>query len=94
LKHRQGAKFNRHNHGPTKVPAVHHQYRRLHGEALKQATALIAARLEPKDIVMALSKTLDVPPSWQDISNLIKRTQNIELNSNTSIDALKLALDE
>jgi hypothetical protein len=61
LKHRQGAKFNRHNHGPTKVLVVHHQYRRLHSDALTQATTLIATRLEAKDIVVALLKTLDIP---------------------------------
>jgi hypothetical protein len=94
LKHRQGPQFARHNHGPTMKPSVHWQHRKLRGDALKQATALIAAGLEPKDIVSALSATLDIPPLAQDISNLIQKIQKLELNGNTPIDALLNTLDQ
>jgi len=72
---------------------VHHQHRWLRGDALKQATALISARLEPKDIVSTLSATLDIPPLARDISNLMQKIQTLELNSNTLIDALNYTLD-
>ena len=45
----------------TLKPSVHWQHRKLRGDALKQALALIAAGLEPKDIVSALYNTLDIP---------------------------------
>jgi hypothetical protein len=93
LKHRPGVKYRGHNHGPSNTPAVHYQHRKLRGEALRQAKALISAGLEPKDIVTILSQTTDVPPIAQDIINLAQKLQVIELNGNTSIDALNETMD-
>lgn len=96
LQHRSGVLYRTHNHGPTSNPAVHHQHRRLRGPALKHAKALIAAGLEVKDIVTVLSKSehVDTPPIAMDITNLMQKLQALELNGNTSIDALKDTMDE
>jgi hypothetical protein len=56
--------------------------------------ALIAAGLDAKDIVTVLSNTIDIPPSQQDICNLVNRTQTLELDGNTSINTLNYILDE
>jgi hypothetical protein len=70
LKHRDSVQYCQYNHGPTTTPAVYYQHRRLHSDALKQAKALIATRLEPKDVVLILATTLEIPPIAQDIYNL------------------------
>jgi hypothetical protein len=75
--------FKNTNHGPTNTPGVHYQYRKLRGDALRQA----------KDIISVLSQTLEVPPIAQDIINLAQKLQAIELNGNTSIDALNETMD-
>jgi len=51
------------------------------------------AKLELKDIVLAISAFVEVALIRRDISNLIQSIQNIELNSNTLIDALLETLD-
>jgi hypothetical protein len=61
---------------------------------LKQAKALIATGLEPKDVVSILATMLEIPPIAQDIYNLAWQVQKIELNSNTSIDALLKTMDK
>jgi hypothetical protein len=96
LQHRDGVVYQTHNHGPTVNPAVHHQHRRLRGLALKHVKALIAARLEVKDIVTVLSKSkhVTIPPIAKDIANLMQKLQALELNGNTSIDALKATIDK
>jgi hypothetical protein len=96
LQHRFGVEFRTHNHGPTLNPAVHHQHRKLRGPALQQATALIASGLEVKDIVaiMSTSEHVDIPPIAMDITNLMQKIQALELNGNTSIDALLATMDE
>jgi hypothetical protein len=60
---------------------------------LRQATGLIQAGLELKDIISAILAFVKVPPIRQDISNLIQSIQNVELNSNTLINALLKTLD-
>jgi len=94
LQHRLGAQFRTHNHGPTTNPGVHYQHRWLRGPALEHAKALVAARLEVKDIISILSASeyVDVPLIASDITNLIQKLQALELNSNTSIDALKVTM--
>jgi hypothetical protein len=96
LQHRQGIQFRTHNHGPTNNPGVHYQHRRLRGSALEHAKALIAAGLEIKDIITVLSASehVDVPPIASDITNLMQKLQALELNGNTSIDALKATMHE
>jgi hypothetical protein len=75
---------------------VHHQHRKLRGPALEQAKALIASRLEVKDIVAVMStlEHVDIPPIAMDITNLIQKIQALELNGNTSIDALLATMDK
>jgi len=88
--------YQTHNHSLTSNPAVYHQHCWLRGLALKYAKALIAARLEVKDIITALSKSEHVNTLLMaiDITNLIQKLQALELNSNTLINALKETIDK
>lgn len=58
-----------------------------------KSTSLIQAGLGPKDIISAISASVELAPIRQDVSNLIQSIRNVELNGNTPIDALLETLD-